>query len=111
MADTGAGKKVEQEAHPPAPLIVIEQWLCLALGIVCAVSGLWGIVMKLGPRALSAHLAWSERVYVPMLRITAAVCVVMGVILLRLGFAHHERRIPLVSAHKQPGEEANERRR
>jgi hypothetical protein len=47
-----SGRRTEKKAEPeqndfPLTLIVvIEQWICLVLGIVCVVSGILGISMN-----------------------------------------------------------------
>jgi hypothetical protein len=67
-------------------IIVIEQWLCLVLGIVCMVLGILGISVRPGQSALPAHHAWAGLGYVTLLRITAAACLAVGVVLVRLGW-------------------------
>jgi hypothetical protein len=67
-------------------VVVIEQWICMVLGITCIVSGILGISMHLGHDALLADLPWSKSIYVPLLRITAAICLAWGVVLVRLGW-------------------------
>jgi hypothetical protein len=68
-------------------IVVIEQWICLALGVVCIASGIWGVFLKLSQSALPAHLAWLAPEYAPTLRITAIACLVMGSVLVRRGLA------------------------
>jgi hypothetical protein len=68
-------------------IIVIEQWICLILGVVCIASGALGVFLKLSQNALPAHLAWLMPAYVPTLRITAVACFVMGLVLVRRGWA------------------------
>jgi len=77
----------EQSVLPLTPTFVIEQWVCLVLGIACMVSGIVGIAMNPGQNDFSADLPWSKSIYVPLLRITAAVCLALGVVLVRLGWA------------------------
>ena len=77
---------VGQNDFPLSLIVVIEQWICLVLGIVCIVSGILGISMNLGQNALPVGHAWSGWVYVLVLRITAAVCLALGVVLVRLGW-------------------------
>jgi hypothetical protein len=67
-------------------IVAIEQWICLVLGIVCVVSGILGISMNPGQNELTAHLAWAGLGYVPLLRITAATCLALGTVLVRLGW-------------------------
>jgi hypothetical protein len=88
-AKQGMKKNREEERkNPPFGLIVaIEQWICLVLGVACIASGTWGIFLKLSQNALPAYLAWLAMGYVPTLRITAVVCLVMGLVLVRRGLA------------------------
>ena len=72
----------------PSATIVVEQWICFVLGFVCMACGMWGICMKSGQSALSTSIAWLGSLYVPTLRITAAVCLALGVMLVRRGWAH-----------------------
>jgi hypothetical protein len=66
-------------------IVAIEQWICLLLGIVCVISGVLGLAMNPGQN-LPAHLAWAGLGYVPLLRLTAAVCLALGIVLVRLGW-------------------------
>jgi hypothetical protein len=68
-------------------IVAIEQWICLVLGAVCIASGTWGVFLKLSQDALPAYLAWLAPAYVPTLRITAVLCLVMGLMLVRRGLA------------------------
>jgi hypothetical protein len=74
-----------QSGLPLGLIVVIEQWICLALGIACIVAGTLGISMNPGQSDLPAHLAWAGVGYVALLRITAAACLVLGIVLVRLG--------------------------
>jgi hypothetical protein len=89
-AGQGIGKKGrdEQKSAQPTTIAVIEQWICLVLGLVCMAFGMWGICMKPGQNALSEHIAWLGSLYMPTLRLTAVVCVGLGVTLIRRGWAH-----------------------
>jgi hypothetical protein len=78
----------EQESAQPKMIIVIEQWICLVLGLACIGFGMWGICMKPEQGALSAHIAWLGSLYTPALRVTAVVCIGLGVVLARRGWAH-----------------------
>jgi hypothetical protein len=90
---SSAGRRVgkkegsKQQGAPPAT-IVVEQWICFVLGFVCMVCGTWGICMKSGQSVLSTYIAWLGSLYVPALRITAAVCLGLDVMLVRRGWAH-----------------------
>ena len=78
----------EQESAQPKMTVVIEQWICLVLGLVCIVFGIWGICMSPEKDVLSAHIAWLGSLYMPTLRVTAVVCIGLGVMLARRGWAH-----------------------
>ena len=78
----------EQKSAQPTTITVIEQWICFVLGLICMAFGMWGIYMKPEQGALSAYIAWLGSLYVPTLRITAVVCVGLGVMLIRRGWAH-----------------------
>ena len=75
----------ERKSTQPTTIVVIEQWICLVLGLLCMAFGIWGICMKPEQDALSAYIAWLGSLYVPTLRITAVVCVGLGVMLIRRG--------------------------
>ena len=75
----------ERKSAQPTTIVVIEQWICLVLGLLCMAFGIWGICMKPEQDALSAYIAWLGSLYVPTLRITAVVCVGLGVMLIRRG--------------------------
>jgi len=78
----------KQKSAEPTTIAVIEQWICLVLGLVCMALGMWGICMKPGQDALSEHIAWLGSLYLPTLRGTAGVCIGLGVMLMRRGWAH-----------------------
>ena len=78
----------EQESAQPKMIVVIEQWICLILGLVCMAFGMWGIWMKPEQDALSAYIAWLGSLYMPTLRVTAVVCIGLGVMLARRGWSH-----------------------
>jgi hypothetical protein len=84
-SERGGGK---QENAQPKIIVVIEQWICLVLGLVCMAFGTWGICMKPEQDALSADIAWLGSLYMPTLRVTAAVCIGLGVMLARRGWVH-----------------------
>jgi hypothetical protein len=79
----------EQKSAQPTTIAVIEQWICFVLGLVCMAFGMCGICMKPEQDALSAYIAWLGSQYMPTLRLTAVVCVGLGVMLIRRGWAHH----------------------
>jgi hypothetical protein len=77
----------KQNKIPLATIVAIEQWVCFALGITCMAFGIWGICMKCSVNTLRADIAWLGPVYAPTLRVTAVVCLVMGAVLVRRGWA------------------------
>jgi hypothetical protein len=77
-------EEIEQKGAPPRT-IVVEQWICFVLGFACMAFGAWGICMR---PALSEYIAWLGSLYVPALRVTAVVCLGLGVTLVRRGWAH-----------------------
>ena len=81
--------EADQNVFPISLMVVMEQWICLALGILCMVSGILGISVNPGQNDLPAPLAWAGLGYVPLLRITAAACLASGVVLARLGWTSH----------------------
>jgi hypothetical protein len=82
-------KKEASEQRPVIPrTIVVEQWICFVLGLVCMAFGAWGICMRPGQYALSEYIAWLGSLYVPALRVTAVACLSMGLVLLRRAWTH-----------------------
>jgi hypothetical protein len=77
-------KKIEEDSRFRL-IVVIEQWICLMLGVVCIVSGIWGIFLKISQSALPTCFAWLGSAYVPTLRGTAVGCLVMGLVLVHRG--------------------------
>jgi hypothetical protein len=69
-------------------MIIVEQWICFVLGFACIAFGIFGICMKPEQDALSAYIAWLGLPYMPTLRVTAVVCIGLGVMLTRRGWAH-----------------------
>jgi hypothetical protein len=86
----GRGKKEggEQKGSQPTTLTVIEQWICLVWGFICMAFGVWGIFVKPRQDALYEHIAWLGSLYMPTLRVMAIVCIGLGVMLVRRGWAH-----------------------
>jgi hypothetical protein len=82
------GERNKQKIVPPATIVVVEQWICFTLGFACMAFGVWGIGMKPEQHALSTYVAWLGSLYVPTLRVTAVVCLGLGVMLVRRGWAH-----------------------
>ena len=85
VREKGGGKQKDAQ---PKTIVVIEQWICLVLGLICMAFGMWGICMRPGQGTLSEHIAWLGSLYMPTLRVTAVVCVGLGVMLIRRGWAH-----------------------
>jgi hypothetical protein len=77
----------QQKSALPMKSVVIQQWICFVLGFVCMASGIWGICMKCGQYPLPAYIAWLGTLYVPTLRVAAVQSLVMGVVLVRRGWA------------------------
>jgi hypothetical protein len=77
----------EQENSQPKLIVVIEQWICLVLGLFCMAFGMCGICMKPEQDA-TAYIAWLGSLYMPTLRVTSVVCIGLGVMLTRRGWAH-----------------------
>jgi hypothetical protein len=78
----------EQKCAQATRIAVIEQWICFALGLVCMAIGMWGVCMKPEQDVLSAYTAWLGSLYMPTLRVMAVVCIGLGVMLGRRGWAH-----------------------
>ena len=77
--------EANQSGFPVSLVVVIEQWICLGLGLICMISGILGISMSTCQNDLSAHLAYAGFGYVSLLRITATACLTLGIVLIRLG--------------------------
>jgi hypothetical protein len=77
----------ERKSTQPTTIVVIEQWICFVLGLVCMAFGMWGVFMNPEQDALSAYVAWLGSLYVPTLRVAAVVCAGSGVMLIRQGWA------------------------
>jgi hypothetical protein len=70
----------------PAKIVVIEQWICFLLGLVCIAFGIWGLRMEHSQEALAAYVAWLGSVYGPALRVVAVLCLGLGVALVYRGW-------------------------
>jgi hypothetical protein len=81
-------KEGNERQGAPSAKIVVEQWICFVLGFFCMAVGIWGLCIKSGQSALSSHIAWLGSLYVPTLRVTAIVCIGLGIVLIRRGWAH-----------------------
>jgi hypothetical protein len=90
---SGAGQETEKKAKAEpsyAPLmtliVVIEEWICMVLGIICIVSGIVGLAMNPSQNDVAAGLSWLKSMYILLLRATATVCLALGAALVRLGW-------------------------
>jgi hypothetical protein len=75
----------------PARASVIEQWICFVLGMVCIVCGAFGIFAEQIEDSPSASVAWLGSAYMPTLWVTALLCLVMGLLLVRHGWSSPDR--------------------
>lgn len=83
---TGRPRRNREATTPTNPTIAaVEQWLCLLLGLVCMVCGVWGICMKYDQELPSGHIPWLGSMYGPALRGTAVASFVSGAVLVRRG--------------------------
>jgi hypothetical protein len=89
----GAGRGTEKKGKAErsyAPLmtlvVVIEEWICVVLGIVCIVSGLVGLTMNPSQNDVASGLHCSKSIYMALLWATAVVCLALGIALVRLGW-------------------------
>ncbi len=78
----------DEQSPQPTTIAVVEQWICFVLGLACMAFGMWGICMRPEQDVLSAYIAWLGSLYVPTLRVTAAACIGLGLMLIRLGWTH-----------------------
>jgi len=92
-AESTAGD--ERKDFTPTVATVIGQWICFVLGVVCIVSGAFGILAKHIEGPPSASVAWLGSAYMPTLRVTALLCLFMGLLLVRYGWGspdHEQKR-------------------
>ena len=75
----------------PSMAAVIGQWICFVLGGVCIVCGACGIFAKHIEGPPSASVAWLGSAYMPTLRVTALLCLFMGLLLVRHGWGSSDR--------------------
>ena len=71
----------------PSWAIAIEQWLCFVLGVICIVCGAFGVLARQVKGPLSGSFAWLGSAYLPTLRVTAFLCFLMGLLLMRRGWS------------------------
>ena len=85
---TGSSERNKEVTTPTnLTVVVVEQWLCLLLGLVCMACGVRGIWMKYDQELPSGYIPWLGSMYGPTLRGTAVACFVSGVVLVRRGLA------------------------
>lgn len=77
----------------PTRATVIERWICLLLGVVCIGCGTFGIF-----GTFTKHIAgppssagWLGSADIPALRVTALLCLFMGLLLVRCGWSSSDR--------------------
>ena len=75
----------------PARATVIGQWICFVLGGVCVACGAFGIFATQIEGPPSASVAWLGSAYMPTLRVTALLCLFMGLLLVRHGWSGPDR--------------------
>jgi hypothetical protein len=78
-------------------VVVAEQWLCLLLGMICGVCGLF---MKYNQDSPFAYIRWLGPAHEPILRFTAIACFIVGAVLIRCGLATPDQS--LVSIDQKP---------
>ena len=66
---------------------VIEQWICFVLGVLCIACGAFGVFANPMEGPPSAFVAWLRSAYMPALRVTALLCLFMGLLLVRRGWS------------------------
>ena len=75
----------------PSRAAVIGQWICFALGVICIACGAFGIFAKPTEDQPYASVAWLGSAYIPALRVTALLCLFMGLMLMRRGWSSPDR--------------------
>ncbi len=81
-------ESAKREHDVPSPEIaVVWQWICFALGLVSMACGVWGICVQHGQNVLPGWGAWLGSFYVPVLRLVAVLCLGIGAVLVRRGWA------------------------
>ena len=81
----------QAKEHTPGRAVVIGQWICFVLGGACIVCGAIGILAKHVGTPPSASVAWLGSAYMPTLRVTALLCLFMGLLLVRHGWSSPNR--------------------
>jgi hypothetical protein len=91
MQSLNARQKAEGTARDkpkdftPSRTAVIEQWICFVLGVVCIACGAFGVFANPMEGQPSAFVTWLGWAYMPALRVTALLCLFMGLLLVRRG--------------------------
>jgi hypothetical protein len=75
----------EPKNFTPSRAAVIGQWICFVLGVVCIACGVFGVFANHIEGPPSAFVAWLGLAYMPALRITALLCLLMGLLLVHRG--------------------------
>ena len=88
----GSTARDKPKGFMPVRASVIGQWICFVLGVVCIVCGAFGIFAKhIIEDPPSASVAWLGSAYMPTLRVTALLCLFMGLLLVRHGWRSPNR--------------------
>ena len=82
----------EPKDFTPSVAAVIGQWICFVLGVVCIVCGAFGIRAKHIEGPPPASVAWLGSAYIPALRVTALLCLFLGLLLVRRGWSSPDRK-------------------
>jgi hypothetical protein len=72
-------------------IVVAEQWLCLLLGLICMICGVYGLFMKYNHDSPNAYIRWLGPAYGPILRFTAISCIALGAVLVGQGLARPDQ--------------------
>jgi hypothetical protein len=72
----------------PTNWTAVAMWFCCLLGVACVLFGIDGIYTSFSQEASSVRFEWLGFGYVPLLRGTAVVSVVLGGMLVRRGWSN-----------------------
>jgi hypothetical protein len=92
----------EPKDFTPSRAAVIEQWMCFVLGVVCIACGAFGVFANHFEGPSSALVAWLGQAYIPVLRVTALLCLFMGLMLMRRGWSSPDRDPKRSDHERQP---------
>ena len=98
--ESTAGDRPKDFTPPLAA--VIGRWICFALGVVCVVCGAFGIFVKHIEAPPSASAAWLGSAYMPTLRVTAFMCLCVGLLLVRHGWSSPDREQKRSADERRP---------